>query len=779
MRAFLGDRALFFSRPVPWKTGDLMPRMSPLALLAFLTACDTGLNTVDDSPPVRAENLFPSGSEAEVAVAEDMAYDHLAALDRLDGVGDLWTETVAIDELSTAHIKITQTVQGVPVDGGETIVHLKPNGTINAVTDNLLRSITVTDVTPSYTAEEALEAAADLTQGFEKLTNLPEPELVIVRIEGEDLLAWKIQLEFLNGDDRTAMPMVYMDAESNELLYQYDNLQSVDATATTSYNGSVTFPVTFSGGRYELRGEGIGTYSFDNAEPHWSSFNGSHLSDVTSGSTTYTGEDVAVDAHYGAHMTMEFLDEVHGRNGVNGSGGPRLKDSVITSGVHYGNNYNNAFWNGRAMVYGDGDGSTFSPLTSLDVAAHEMGHGVTEYTAGLVYRNESGALNEAFSDILGARVEAWVEGMSDDVWEIGEDCYTPWNSTDAMRYMDNPTQDGSSRDHYSTRYTGSADNGGVHWNSGIANLAFYLTTEGGDHPKSSKRVVTVQGIGMAKAGAIYYRALSLYMTANTTFAGARQATLNAAADLYGQGSVEYATVGNAWAEVGVGGVLPYPGGPIDEPTPDPTTPAGDGNATNVSAAHQDWARYTVEIPSGATEALVQISGGTGDADLYVRSGDAPTEQAYDCRPYRSGNIEECRIENPPAGTLHIGIRAWQAFSGVDLSTTVTGGTVPDEPTFSFLEELDLADSQGNEQTFVLEVPAGATNLVFTTTGGTGDADLYIKEGSAPTTSDYDCRPYRAGNEETCTVAAPVAGEYHVMLRAYNAYNGVTLTGTWE
>lgn len=758
-----------------------MIRMSPALLAALLLGCDAGLDQPIDNPgPVLNENLFPSGSAEEEVAAENLAYDHLEATERLTGVGELWTDKVTIDTLSNAHVRIAQSVDGIPVFGGETIVHLKPNGTVNTITDGLVRDIQLDDTIANYSGDEALDAAAELTGGWEGVTNVPEPKLVVFRFDGTDHIAWMIQFERLDGSERTAMPRIFMDAKTNAMIMQYDNLQSIDGSADTTYNGDITFPVTQSGGRYELRGEGVGTYTFDNEEPWWSSINASHLEDVTSSSTTFTADDVAVDAHYGAYKTVQFLDEVHGRNGVNGSGGPRTKDSVITSGVHYGSNYNNAFWNGSTMVYGDGDGSTFSALTSLDIAAHEMGHGVTEFTAGLVYRNESGALNEAFSDILGARVEAWVDGYGPNVWKMGEDCYTPYNGTgDALRYMNDPTADGSSRDHYSTRYTGSSDNGGVHWNSGIANLAFYLAVEGGNHPKPSKSVTTVDGIGMVKAGEVFYRALSLYMTSSTNFAGARQATLNAAADLYGQGSLEYAAIGNAWAEVGVGSPIDPPGGPVD-PDPEPTPePSGDGNATNLSAAQHDWVRHTVTVGEGATELHVQIQGGTGDADLYVRAGSEPTTGDYDCRPYRSGNVEECIIANPTAGTYHIGLRAYSAFSGVDLSTTVTGGAMPEEPEFEFLDESDLSDTRGNEQFFTLEVPAGATNLEFVMSGGTGDADLYIREGDAPTTSDYDCRPYRSGNEETCSVPAPVAGTYHVMLRAYSDYSGVSVTGTWE
>jgi Zn-dependent metalloprotease len=171
---------------------------------------------------------------------------------------------------------------------------------------------------------------------------------------------------------------------------------------------------------------------------------------------------------------------------------------------------------------------------------------VTGNSANLVYQNESGALNEATSDIMAAAIESWAGG--DNPWWIGENC---WVADAALRFMDDPSRDGSSRDHYSTRYTGTSDNGGVHWNSGIANLAFYLMANGGNHPKPEHRVNTVSGIGVATAANIWYRALTVYMTSGTDFAGARAATEAACADLYG--ATTCASVTAAWLEVGVDG----------------------------------------------------------------------------------------------------------------------------------------------------------------------------------------------------------------------------------
>jgi thermolysin len=183
-----------------------------------------------------------------------------------------------------------------------------------------------------------------------------------------------------------------------------------------------------------------------------------------------------------------------------------------------------------------------------------MTHGVTERTAKLTYSGESGALNEAISDIMGAMVERYTRGESANTWLIGEEAFTPGVAGDALRYMDNPhkaTNNGYTADddpdHYSERYTGSSDNGGVHINSGIVNKMFYLLAVGGSHHLGGSMV----GIGADKAAAIVYKALTAFMTASTNFAGARAAMLNAAAALYGNGSAEHAAVGQAWSLVGV------------------------------------------------------------------------------------------------------------------------------------------------------------------------------------------------------------------------------------
>ncbi|MCP4900492.1 MAG: PKD domain-containing protein, partial [bacterium] len=351
----------------------------------------------------------------------------------------------------------------------------------------------------------------------------------------------------------------------------------------------------------------------------------------------------------------------------------------LVSTVHHRANYNNAFWNGSQMVYGDGDGSSFSPLSgSLDVVAHELTHAVTDRTADLVYAKESGALNEAWSDVLGASTEAWVDGgITSNTWKLGEDIYTPGTAGDALRYMNNPTADGYSKDYYPERlYPGSCtpnpntnDNCGVHGNSGIANLAYVLLVQGGTHPRG-KTSVNVPGIGITKAEQVFYRALVNYMTSSTNFEGARNATAQAAQDLYGQSEAD--AVQAAWNAVGV------PGGPVT------TTELSNGvPIPGLSGSQRAEDFFFLEVPSGASDLLFETAGGSGDADLYVRRGSKPTTSTYDCRPYKGGNAETCPFAAPAAGDWYVMLRGYSTYSGVTLEGSFQTGGSNDPPNANY------------------------------------------------------------------------------------------------
>ena len=213
-----------------------------------------------------------------------------------------------------------------------------------------------------------------------------------------------------------------------------------------------------------------------------------------------------------------------------------------------------------------------------------------------------------------------------------------------------------------------------------------------------------------------------------------------------------------------------------------TTPPPGNELTNgqtvsgLSGSQGTELKYTLDVPSSATSLSFEIAGGSGDADMYVKFGSEPTTSSYDCRPYKNGNNETCTISNIQAGTYHVMIRGYSSFSGVSLTGTYsedTGGGP------GSINESNLSASQGNWNYFTIDIPSGTGNLSLNISSGSGDADLYVRRGSQPTTSSYDCRPYRNGNSETCSFSNPAAGTWHIGVRAYRTYSGVTLSGNWQ
>ncbi|MFC4877341.1 pre-peptidase C-terminal domain-containing protein [Microbulbifer halophilus] len=194
--------------------------------------------------------------------------------------------------------------------------------------------------------------------------------------------------------------------------------------------------------------------------------------------------------------------------------------------------------------------------------------------------------------------------------------------------------------------------------------------------------------------------------------------------------------------------------------------------TSLSGNQGNTLHYWIDVPSDAQNLSVNISGGTGDADLYVRFGAEPTTSTYDCRPYESGNEETCNISPTQAGTYYVMVRAYNNFSGVDLVADYDSTTGGDDG----FEETNVSADEGEWRHYSLEVSEGASELNAVITGGTGDADLYVRYGSEPTTSSYDCRPYEWGNEETCTISNPQAGTWYISARAYDAFSGLTVKG---
>jgi thermolysin len=511
------------------------------------------------------EPVIPDAEVGQQAVgkAEQELAAHMDRAAQALGVGraEFVRKGAQVDELGFEHTRFQQTVRGVPVEGGEAIVHYDARGGLQAITDTFRQGLKV-DTVAKLSESEAVSKAVNAYGGYDLLTAAPESKLLVKRMDdGTDRLVYKVQLRREDGSLHTDMPVYYVDAHSGDVVGQFSNLQTATGTGQSLYSGSRSLTTYLSGTTYYLEDTGRKMGTFDMRNGTASAYRFSDTDNAWGNGSTSSTQSAAVDAHFGAQMTYDYYFNTHARKGVDGNGGPGGYTSIdgvtklLSSRVHYSSKYNNAFWNGTYMTYGDGDGTTFSPLVTLDICGHEMTHGVTERTAGLVYSNESGALNESMSDVFGAMVERYALGESANTWKIGEGAYTPATAGDALRYMDNPhakaggtyTTD-DDPDHYAERYTGTADNGGVHINSGIGNKAFYLVAKGGTHHRSG---VTVTGIGADAAAKIWYKALTTYMTSSTNFAGARTATLNAAAALYGSGSANYNAVASAWTAVGV------------------------------------------------------------------------------------------------------------------------------------------------------------------------------------------------------------------------------------
>ncbi|WP_051872199.1 M4 family metallopeptidase [Streptomyces sclerotialus] len=503
------------------------------------------------SPSQRAELL----KDAAATTAQTAKKLQLGADEKLV------VRDVQQDRDGTTHTRYERTYKGLPVLGGDLVVHETRAGKVERVTKGVTARIAVAGtkatVTPATAEAKALKASK--AEGAEKSV-AKEPRTVVWAADGKPVLAYETVVGGLQDDGQTPNQLhVITDATTGEKLFQYQGIEQ--GTGNSQYSGKVTIGTAPS---YTMTDTTRGNHKTYNLN-HGSSGTGTLFTDaddVWGDGTPQNVQTAGVDAAYGAQLTWDYYKNVHGRSGIKGDG------VGAYSRVHYGNNYVNAFWDDSCfcMTYGDGSGNA-APLTSIDVAAHEMTHGVTSATADLVYSGESGGLNEATSDIFAAAVEFNADNPEDPGdYLVGEKIDINGDGT-PLRYMDKPSKDGASKDYW---YSG-VGNVDVHYSSGIANHFFYLLSEGSgakdingvhyDSPTSDG--LPVPGIGRANAEKIWYKALTQYMSSTTNYAAARTATLNAAADLFGKDTATYNTVANTWAAVNVGSRVGDGGDPGD------------------------------------------------------------------------------------------------------------------------------------------------------------------------------------------------------------------------
>ncbi|WP_432013991.1 M4 family metallopeptidase [Streptomyces cucumeris] len=467
---------------------------------------------------------------------------------------ELAVKDVVFDADGTQHVRFDRTFRGLPVVGGDLVVHQSKDGDFEDLSRARARSVAVDKTTPGVSPRHTADQALKKTDGVKDATS--RPKLIVWAVDGTPRLAWQTTVKGTGAHGEPVAKVVVTDAANGKHIVSYDAQHQAKGKGHSEYTGKISIDTTKQpNGKYALKDPKRGTITRDAKNVDADALqpsSGKLLTDRDNewgdGKKWSTNRATAgVDAHANTAWTWDYFQKNFGRKGIRNDG----KGATVF--VHVGDKWDNAQWSDDCfcMFTGDGDGNRDAEQVDLDTMGHEMTHGVTSATAGLVYEGESGGLNEATSDIFGTMVEWYANNRYDKPDYLFSDQSTPpW-----LRRMDKPSLDGSSADYWKSGL-GDLD---VHNSSGVGNHFFYLASEGSGrktikgvkYNSPTKDGSTVKGIGNKKVAKIWYRALTVYMTSTTNYKGARKATLKAAGDLYGKTSTEYKTVKAAWKGVNV------------------------------------------------------------------------------------------------------------------------------------------------------------------------------------------------------------------------------------
>lgn len=468
------------------------------------------------------------------------------------------------DKQGDKHYRYRQTIDGTPIEAGTLIAHTK-NDKVYSINGNYYQilpnvpSVSISEEVALNNAKAYVgatlykwempgeEAHYKMEQDDESATYYPTAEIVMV---SDDFSfrpqSYRKAYKFnLYAHEPMGRSYVYVDVVSGEIIQEQQILHDADVvgTAETVYSGSQSINTDSFAGGYRLRdasrGGGVNTYDMNTGTSYGASVD--FVDDDNNWNNVNPQKDeYATDAHFGAEKTYDYYWFVHGRNSIDDAG------FALNSYVHYSTGYVNAFWDGTRMTYGDGN-ATYSPLTSMDIAGHEVSHGLTTFTADLIYNAESGALNESFSDIFGTAIENYATPADWD-WLIGEDIGS------AFRNMSNPNAFNDPDTYFGTYWASltGPDSGGVHTNSGVQNFWYYLLHSGGTGTNDNGDAYDVIGQGWDVASSIAFRNLTVYLTESSQYIDARFYAIQSAVDLYGSCSPEVEATADAWYAVGVG-----------------------------------------------------------------------------------------------------------------------------------------------------------------------------------------------------------------------------------
>ncbi|MCY1020324.1 M4 family metallopeptidase [Pyxidicoccus sp. MSG2] len=631
---------------------------------------------------------------------------------------DLYLKKAYVGFDGDAHFRYGVRRNGIDVLGGELRLHAR-NGAVFAANTNARGDLLAPE--RATVAPEAAVTAAKLDRSSPPgATATGEPRLVYWRDGDQLVLAYEVRVQGTGADGAPLDDSVLVNARNGDVFERLPHIHS--ALYRRVYDGD--------GGPGRIEGDPPVANPLVN---------------------------IAYD-HLGT--VYRCYNELFGRDSYDNAG------AHLISTVYHRNHYVNIYWDGTQLVLGDGGGVTPAHLAgAVDVMAHEVTHGVTETESDLLYSGESGGLNESISDIFGAVCEWHSKGKVVDAntWLFGEDVWTPDIPGDAIRYMHNPKLDGNSLDNY-FEYLAGAD---VHFSSGIPNLAFYLLSQGGLHPRIPNQS-PVTGIGIEKAARIFYKANVDLLLPSSNFQDAKNATEQAAFQL-GYDSETLTSVTRAWWAVKVGVPHVPPDSELEKDVP-----------VQLSGAQGRKFWFFTAVPEGVRDLKYTLTGGTGDADLYVRFNTAPTTTLYDCRPYKSGNEEECLFPAPAQGSWWVMVNGFSAYADVTLKVTWKGGYVPLQPG---VEVTGLSGAAGSSRVFTVQIPEredGGTRNIHARLRGSGNADLYVQRAAAPTPSAYDCRGIKEHSTENCDLNGAEPGRYYVeVFGAKGGYSDGSLIVTYD
>ncbi|CAM2064837.1 M4 family metallopeptidase [Sulfidibacter corallicola] len=637
-----------------------------------------------------------------------------------------------IAESGITHTRYRQYYRGVPVWGEEVLVATHADGSIYALNGRMATEVDVElrRIAAGYGQAEALAYAKELHHGqglVGRFFRDESSELVIYMVdETTPVLAYAVRFFSDDTSGDPTLPTYILDAATRDVLFFFEGLMTADGVGPGGnqkmgriYYGRDydPFEVARSGSTCTMRTSRHITKDLNHAT------SGGSVHSFTCDENTHKEINGAYsplnDAHYGGGVVFDLYNTWYGS--------PPLTQTLELR-VHYGNGFENAFWDGRAMTFGDG-ANTFHPLVSLDVVGHEVSHGFTQQNSNLTYSGQSGGINEAFSDMAGKACEHFDGSRTD--WYIGSRIMKQQGR--AMRYMDDPPRDGRSIG-CADDYRSGMD---VHHSSGVFNKAYYT-------------LATTSGWDARKAFDVFVKANQAYWTASSNFQRGAEGALDAAAEL----GYNCDDVVAAFRAVCI--TVTAPSGCTTTGTP----PSADFSVTTneLTASFRDASTDDGRIVSWAWEFGDRMSSslqhpshtyaaaGTYTVSLTVTDDEGMTDTVRKSVTVTSDPGGDVELANGESVTVSSATDTWRWYKVVIQNTVAT-----------------LADD----------------NLIVATTGSNGDADIYVKYGSRPSTSDNDGRSTSPDSNEEVTIPSPRNGEYFIGLHAWSAFDSVTLTVSWD